>query len=125
MRIYQEWLEAKEAERVAVARRRDIEDTLNKSLPMPDAGKSATIKEGGYKIKVTTRLNRKIDGDLAQEIAAEHGIMDHLRHLFRWKPELNQREWDSADSSITEPLNAAITTTPGRPSFTIEKDEEQ
>ena len=66
-------------------------------------------------------MNRKVDVDLLQEIAAEHGLEDHLGSLFRWKPELNVKAWQQADDSITLPLSGAITTKPGRPSFSIEE----
>ena len=54
------------------------------------------------------------------ELAAEHGLTDHLSTLFRWKPEINMAIWKAADESITKPLAAAITAKPGRPSFTID-----
>ena len=58
--------------------------------------------------------------DKVQELAAEHGLTDHLSTLFRWKPELNMAIWKSSNESITRALAPAITAKPGRPSFTIE-----
>jgi hypothetical protein len=63
-----------------------------------------------------------IDGDLAQEIAAENGLTEHLATLFRWSPELNLKAWAHASPEITGPLSAAITAKPGRPSFTITQE---
>jgi len=123
MSIYQEWLDAKAAETAAVKRRREIEDELIDLLRVNPALDGTENRElDGYAIKVTGRMNRKVDGDRLQEIAAEHSLTDHLSSLFRWKPELDLRAWKSADESITAPLLGAITTTPGRPSFTITKE---
>jgi len=53
------------------------------------------------------------------DIAAANGLTEHLHDLFRWKAEINSAVWKAANEAITKPLMAAITTTPGRPSFTI------
>ena len=82
------------------------------------------IDAEGFKVKITGRMNHKVDSDRLQEIAAEHGLSNHLSSLFRWKPELNLAVWKAADESITKPLSEAITTTPGRPGFNIEEHEE-
>lgn len=125
MSLYQEWLEAKDMERRAVDRRRVIEDELIESLGVDDSKDgSKTYKEDEFKVKVTTRLNRKVDGDALIDLAQSAGIgQDHLQALFRWKPELNLREWQNASPEITKPLEGAITTKPGRPSFNIAKEE--
>lgn len=114
------WIEAKKAEADAVEFRRDVEDELSALLKVnPNVDGSKTEKLEGFEIKVTTRLTRKIDSDLVQEIAAEHGLSEHLATLLRWKPELDMKSWKAASETITKPLSAAITTTPGRPSFSI------
>ena len=119
-----EWLEAKETERQAIERRRAIEDHLAMRFELPvDLDGTKNIKKGGYQFKVVGRLTRKIDSDLLQELAAEHGLSDHLSSLFRWKPELNMSAWKAADESITRPLAGAITAKPGRPSFTLTKKD--
>lgn len=114
------WLEMKELERQATDKRRIIEDELLQLLNISDALEGTETKKTDiYTIKIVGRMNRKIDADLLQELAVENGLTDHLSSLFRWKPDINLSVWKSADSSITKPLMAAITTTPGRPSFTI------
>lgn len=118
MPLVNEWLALKETERQATEARREIEDQLIGLVKSKPDG-SATTKLDGVTIKVTTRLNRRIDGDLLQDIAAEHGLTDHLGTLFRWKPDLNLAAWKAADPSITDPLLDAITTSEGRPSFAI------
>lgn len=126
MSIYQDWIDAKEAERLAVEKRRDIEDQLIKQYQISEADEgSKSIKEAGYVVKVVCRMNRTIDAEALQEIAAESGLTNHLGELFRWKPEINVKAWKEADEGITAPLLAAITTKPGRPSFSIELNDKQ
>ena len=116
-----QWLLAKANEADAIARRREIEDALCAQLNhRPNNEGTVNHEIGHYKVKITTRFNQKVDADLAQEIAAEHGLSDHLAILFRWKPEINAAKWKATDKTITDKLARAITTTPGRPSFSIE-----
>jgi len=119
------WQEAKDAETAAMAKRRQVEDTMLSLIGVPETldGTENAEAPGGYKIKITGRMNRKVDGELLQQIAAEHGLLDHLGTLFRWKPELAIKAWKAADESITRPLLGAITTTPGRPSVQITQEK--
>jgi len=120
-----EWIAAKEAERVALEKRREIEDKILAEVGASnDEGTRNLMLIGhhSYQIKLVTRFTRKIDSDLLQEIAAEHDLSAHLPNLFRWKPEINAKAWDKASNEITKPLMRAITTTPGRPSFSITKE---
>ena len=117
-----QWLEAKEAERVAVEKRRSIEDQILKAASIrDDVEGTENLMLEGFKVKVVSRIDRKVDADKVQELAAEYGLTEHLSTLFRWKPELNMAVWKAADESITAPLSAAITAKPGRPSFSIEQ----
>ena len=117
-------MQAKQAEAMAVETRRKIEDQVVSMIGLPETFEGTENAEaaGGYRIKIVGRMTRKVDADKVQEIAAEHGLTEHLSALFRWKPEMNVSIWKSTDSSITEPLLDAITTSPGRPSFSITKD---
>ena len=118
-----EWLEAKEAERVAIEKRRDLEDAMRKAASIrDDVEGTETLALEGFKVKVVGRIDRKVDADKVQELAAEFGLTDHLSTLFRWKPEINMAIWKSTDEAITKPLAAAITAKPGRPSFSIVKE---
>ena len=119
------WLQAKEAEKEAQDRRRVIEDQLLSLMGVGEFEGTHNEEAGVYKIKLTGRFNRKIDSEKLQEIAEENGLTDHLTSLFRWKPEINMATWKKADEAITAPLLQAITTQPGRVSFSIEKKEEQ
>jgi hypothetical protein len=121
MSLYQAWLNAKQTEETAVKVRRDLEDQMvkefnvaanmegTKNFPTPD----------GYLVKIVGRMTRKVNAERLQELAAEHGLSDHLASLFKWTPTIVSDQWESADPSITEPLLDAITTTAGRPTFKI------
>lgn len=123
MSLYQQWLDAKQAEADAVAKRREIEDALVKQFSISETLDGTESREvEGFKVKIVGRMARKVDADMLQELAAEHGLTDHLGRLFRWKPDINATAWKAADSTITNPLLGAITTTPSRPSFTITKE---
>ena len=122
--LCQQWLTAKAAETVAVENRRKLEDEITAALELAaDAEGTTTAKRDGYVIKATCRLNRKIDSDMLQGLAKENGLSEHLGSLFRWKPELSMKEWKAAAPEITGPLSGAITTTAGRPSYAITKEE--
>ena len=123
MTLYQEWLDAKARETAAVADRRNLEDQMIVAFHVPK-NLDTTIKQelDGYVIKMEGRINKKIDADKLQMLAAEAGLSEHLTSLFRWKPEIIAKAWGAADEAITKPLLDAITSTPGRPTFTITKD---
>lgn len=114
------WLEYKEQERVAIENRRIVEDAMKSIIGIQDnLDGTQTEEKNRYIIKVVGRIDRKVDADKVQELAAEHGLTAHLASLFRWKPEINMAAWKSADEAITKPLAPAITAKPGRPSFSI------
>lgn len=115
-----EWMQHKTAEEHAVVERRKIEDKMVKLLAMSeDFEGTETAEPEGFVVKIAGRIDRKVDGDKVQELAAEFGLTDHLAKLFRWKPEINMAIWKATDATITGPLAGAITTKPGRPSFKI------
>jgi hypothetical protein len=118
--IYQQWLNAKAIETSAIKTRRDLEDAMVKSLGIAEnLDGTVNVDADTYKVKIEGRINRKINADKLQELAAENGLTEHLASLFRWKPEINAAAWKAAKPEITSPLLDAITATPGRPSFTI------
>jgi hypothetical protein len=120
-----EWSEAKEAERKAQEKRREIEDAIARLVKLPaDLDGTERLDADGWEIRVVGRIDRKVDTEALQELAREAGLTDHLTALFRWKAEINAKAWDRADESITRPLIGAITSKPGRPSFAVTKKEE-
>lgn len=121
-RLAIEWMHQKKIERKASEMRREIEDRLNEILEISETREGTTTKkQGSKKIIATSRINRKVNADILQEIAAENGI-DHviLGQLFSWEPKLKMKEWKAANEEITDKLSAAITSKPGRPSYKIE-----
>ena len=115
-----EWLRHKTAEEHAVIERRKIEDQIVKELALPDSFESTeTAEPQGFVVKISGRIDRKVDSEKLQMLATESGLSEHLATLFRWKPEINMTLWKAADASITKSLAAAITSKPGRPSFKI------
>jgi hypothetical protein len=122
--LAQMWLRAKQAEKDATEDRRDIEDHIKKLARIAEnLDSTETIEPGQYVIKIAGRIDRKVDEKKVQELAAEHGLSEHLATLFRWKPELNMSAWKAADETITGPLAGAITAKPGRASFSITPKE--
>ena len=118
------WLAAKEAEKEATEDRRKIEDRIKSLVGFTENSEGTeTVDPDQFTIKIVGRIDRKVDGDKVQELAAEYGLTEHLASLFRWKPEINMAAWKAADASITKPLTGAITAKPGRPSFTIIRKE--
>ena len=114
------WMQYKADEEKAQTERRKIEDQMVKLLASPENFESTeTAEPEGFVVKVAGRIDRKVDGDKVQELAAEFGLGEHLAKLFRWKPEINMTAWKAADATITGPLAGAITAKPGRPSFKI------
>jgi hypothetical protein len=124
--IAAEWAAEKEVERIAVENRRRLEDEMVKNLALvPDLDGTVTKDVDGYAIKITGRVDRKVDAEKIQELAALHGLQDHLGTLCRWKPELNITVWKATDPKITTLLAPAITAKPGRPSFSIVQNKEE
>lgn len=122
--LLDEWLRAKESERVAQERRREIEDQLTAEIGLSEGDESArTIEAEGYRVKVTPRVNRTVNADNLRDLAVENGLEDHIERLFRWKAEISLSAWRNTDASITAPLADAVTAKPGRPSFSIERKE--
>ena len=117
-KLANEWLRYKTDEELAVARRRRVEDEISEIISLPQEG-NKIIEPKGFIVKISCRIDRKVDAEKVQDLAVEHGLEVYLQSLFRWKPEINMTVWKATDISITGPLAAAITAKPGRPSFKI------
>ena len=118
------WVQAKAAERDAVDERRRIEDRMCSMIGFAETTEGTeTASPEHHTIKISGRIDRKVDVEKVQALAAEHGLTEHLSSLFRWKPEINLAAWRATDESITRALAPAITAKPGRPSFSITPKE--
>lgn len=121
MNLAELWIQAKEAERIAIETRRDLEDKMSALFGIAETDEGTqNYERDGYKIKIVSRLNRKVDSDMVQEIAAEIGVTDKLGDLYRWKAEVNANEMKKMPDEIRVALAKAVTVTPGRPSYSIE-----
>ena len=119
-----EWCAAKEAEAAAIAHRRECEDKMLSLIGIGDDHEGTTNADGGlYKIKVASRMSYSVDSDKVQELAAEAGVEAMLSELFRWKPELNKKQWEHCAENIRLALAPAITVKPSRASFSITQKE--
>jgi hypothetical protein len=126
MSLYKEWLEAKEMERMATERRREIEDILASEHNLArDFEGTLNADTSEYKVKIVGRLTHKVDADKLQELARENGMESHIVTLFRWKPEVNLGLWKVQGEEVKRALGGAITVQAGRPSFTIEPKGEK
>jgi len=124
--IAAEWAAEKEVERQAIENRRRLEDEMVKSFGLqPDLDGTVSKDVDGYVIRITGRIDRKVDADKIQELATQHGLESHLSTLCRWKPELNLSVWKNTSPQITSLLAPAITAKPGRPSFLIVQNKEE
>jgi len=120
-----EWRVAKQLEQEATHRRREIEDQIKAFIGFDEnrEGNVALPFDGG-RVVVTARLDRKVDGTLARQLAAENHLEDWLDRIFRWKPELEVRAWKKAPEYITQTFAPAIITKPGRATFALEERKE-
>lgn len=124
MELIDQWLEAKSREQIAQIDRRQIEDKISKMVSLPIEGTTPALA-GDYIVKIKTSLTWKVDSELLQEVAHENGLDDHIRDLFRWKPEIDKKKWEATDKSIIDVLSAAVTAKPARPNFTVELKKEK
>ena len=114
------WLELKEQEEYVVSERRLIEDQITSLMKIQESLDGVeTCKINNMVIKVTGRIDRKVNAEMVQEIAAENGLTEHLPSLFRWTPAINMAAWKKCSPEITTILLGAITSKPGRPSYKI------
>lgn len=118
--LSRQWLDAKARETAATEDRRKVEDHIKKIARIDESlDGTETLEPAGFTIKVVGRIERNVNSEKLQELAAEAGLTDHLSSLFRWKPELNVGVWKNTDAAITSALASAITAKPGRASFKI------
>ncbi len=122
--LAEQWEHEKAAEAKHALRRREIEDVIAGIVGADETQPGTTkVEAGSRRVKITASLRHKVDGDKLQDVAKEHGMNEHLRTLFRWKPEINAAAWKAAAPSITDVLAQGITSTPARLSFKIETKE--
>ena len=117
-----QWLEAKTLERDAAERRRLIEDEMRKAMKIAQ-DEDGTVKQkvDGYVIKANCRINRKVDPEKLLTLADAAGI--NIQPFTRWKAELIMSGWKEQSDEVRSILAPAITSEPGRPTFSVEISE--
>ena len=125
MVLAKRWAELKDRERFAACERRAVEDAMTQlaNIPLNKAGVK-TMNLPGYKVKITGKVNYKVNSDQVQDLARSAGLESQLTELFRWEPRLDVRAWTVADDEVKSKLAPAITAKPGRPGFVITKEED-
>lgn len=120
--LYIRWVDAKQAEKEAQEARRDAEDNLIEALEI-DRNKKGTENffDERFKVSVTKRIITKVTDKGLPEFIKNNDIPENV---FRWKAELNQKEWSKLDDEKKELLSDFVTTSVGRPSFIIEEKEQ-
>lgn len=129
--LYQRWIDAYEAKRRAQEVQYAVEELILNDLEFnKDKEGVQNFDDIGYKIKITGKKNRKVDGDKIQRIAnaakdkaTKAHLLEQLSILVRWKPELNLDEYKKADEEVLRIFAPAITETPAKPTFHIERKE--
>lgn len=116
--------EAKLAEQVAKEYRLGLEAQLAEKLGVPkDWEGTQTRPVGEFRVKLSRKMNVKIDANRLREQARVNNILPMVDLLFRWKPELNKEKWNMADEKVKLAFAPAIEVTPGKASFSIERME--
>jgi len=124
--LLEQWRAAKQEEQAATRRRREIEDEIKVFIGFDERREdSVALPLDGGRVVITARLDRKVDAQLARQLAAENHLEDWLDRIFRWKPELEVRAWKKAPESVTQVFAPAITTKPGRATFALELKEKE
>ena len=120
-KLANDWVTYKYAEKVAQDARRECEDAMVEFYRLNQQVEgTSNFEVGELKVKIVSKLSRKVDSDKLQEIAAENGLSDKLPMLFRWKAEINSAVWKNETEEVRNKLGDAITTSAGRPTFSIE-----
>jgi len=118
------WLYYKNIEKEAISDRREIEDKIKAMEKIAEDFVGIYKPKSDFKIKISSRLTKKIDSLKLEEIVVEHNLQTEASLLFTWHPEINTKLWDVTDKKITNILEQAIVTKPMRASFSITKDGE-
>ena len=116
--------EAKLAEQSAKEYRVGLEAQLAEKLGVPEDWEGTQTRGVGlFKVKLSRKMNIKIDANRLREQARVNNILPMMDLLFRWKPEIDKKKWDMADEKVKLAFAPAIEVTPGKASFSVERME--
>lgn len=109
------WRIEKGKEQLHRARRLEIEQELLALLDKPETHEGTEELAG---LKVGYKMSQKVDAKELWEVAERANIPEtRIREIFRWKPEVDAREWKAATEQERGALSRAITIKPAKPSF--------
>lgn len=112
--------EARQAEAAAKAVRVGLEEELATAIGVPEDWEgSKTNAVGGFKVKLTRKINVQIDDVRLRELARVNNLTALLDRCFRWKPEIVKKEWGAAPEKEKLILSGALMFTPGKASFSV------
>lgn len=112
--------EARQVEAAAKAVRVGLEEELATAIGVPkDWEGSKTNAVGGFKVKLTRKINVQIDDVRLRELARVNNLTVLLDRCFRWKPEIVKKEWGAAPEKEKLILSGALMFTPGKASFSV------
>jgi hypothetical protein len=114
------WMQAKEDERKAIERRRDLDKTIQSMLPKKDEG-SITETTEDYKATVTYKMTRSVDADMLAGMWS--AMSEQAQKAFKWKAEASTTELRKLQEFRPDDyafVAAAITTKPASASVSVE-----
>lgn len=123
-----QWLQAKKEEDAAIAKRRNISNSLANLLPVPEGQQSKTHTVGDYKVGVKPATNYKIDWPALDRVYAEYSakVCDDARIALPEKEPKRQLDekglrWIRENAKdLYLAISQAITATPGTTGITVE-----
>ena len=121
--LAQSWQECKTREKAASNRRKQIETDIVQIMGV-DHNKPGTATEAlqDVDIKAVSKINSSVDTEVLMFIASTSSeLAAYAEKLFRFKFEVNAKEWADAPQHIQEVFEDAITTKPARPQISITK----
>lgn len=116
------WRWAKEQEDAARALRLSIEEKIAAAIPSAsDEGTQHALLRS-YKITVTRKLTRSIEGAALQ--AAWESIGALARRAVRWEAGLDLKAYKQLDDESRKQLDRYITSKPAKPSVRVEERDD-
>ena len=123
--LAQAWLDAKDEEDSAIAKRRQIGNLIAAAIPGDD-DKTAYFKTDFAKVSVTRKLNRKVDA--ATLGAAWESLPANVQATFKWSAEINTKHLRALQELNSPELAEAskyFTTKPAAASVTVERIQQE
>lgn len=113
-----DWLAAKQAEALAVERRRKIGNEITELLRDPNKAEGSISREAGpFKVTVGFGIDRKVDSDGLFE--RWHELSVACRAAFRWKAEVAAKKFKALSEDDNAIVTAFFESKPSTPSVEI------